>query len=288
MTTTGYLPTRDEMRAIAEAARALLKIVRRWQKYAHLPGYPVERGNQSALNALFGLERALNPKRLPWDHKGRGSLPVRNWGNNAADGVAWLRDLLDLLMVKNNLESMAAAPDFDSWAAGSQPLPQTVSVCEDELLALRTAIRCLPDLDTPSQSESPVIAARLRHRRCDSPSEPEEVTPVVLFGPGVRPLVLGRPKVKLTLAQFRVVKALLDAGEAGLCKARLQTISGDAINVLKRLAKSDDDWGAVIHLPGLPGRGYRIGAPTGLEQSTPSHTTPPLRSHTSPHSSESL
>ena len=152
MATTGYFPTRDEMHRIGVAARGLYQVVRRWQKYAHLPGYPADRGNQSALIALFGLERALNPKRLAWGHEGRGVVPVRNWGAGVADGVAWLRGLLDLLMEKNELQAMATAPDFDSWATGRHSLPQTVSVsAEEELLALRTAIRWLPRLRHPGR-----------------------------------------------------------------------------------------------------------------------------------------
>jgi hypothetical protein len=49
------------MHLIVEAARNLFRVIRRWQKCAHLPGFPIERGNRSALNALFEMERALNP-----------------------------------------------------------------------------------------------------------------------------------------------------------------------------------------------------------------------------------
>jgi len=34
---------------------------------------------------------------------------------------------------------------------------------------------------------------------------------------------------------------------------------GDTRKILKRLAESDPDWKAVIHFPGKPGVGYRIG-----------------------------
>ena len=63
------------------------------------------------------------------------------------------------------------------------------------------------------------------------------VTPVLLFGPRVRPIVLSRPRGNLTPAQLRVVMSLLDAAEGGLCMARLLTASGDVINVLNRLSR---------------------------------------------------
>jgi len=65
----------------------------------------------------------------------------------------------------------------------------------------------------------------------------------------------------LTRPQYGVVKALLEAGERGLSKDELDHKSkhGDARKILKRLAESDADWKAVIHFPGKPGVGCRIG-----------------------------
>jgi hypothetical protein len=84
---------------------------------------------------------------------------------------------------------------------------------------------------------------------------------VMLRGPGDRPIVNSVEKRPLTLAQYDVVKALLEAGERGLSKDELDRKSkhGDARRILKRLAESDSDWKAVISFPGLPGGGYRIG-----------------------------
>jgi hypothetical protein len=286
MSNTGYSPTRDQMVSIVAAARDLLKIIRRWQKYAHLPGFPVERGNETALAALLSLERSLNPHRFAWGHKDRGKLPVRNWGIGVADGVSWLCRLLDLFMAENKLETMAAAEDFDSWAACCRPLPQIVTVREDELRALQVALRWLPKLDSTSETGD----SRALPPAPLPPSQPEEApevpVPVVLISPSVRPFVLGRSKTKLTPAQFRVVKALMAAGEAGLTKARLLKVTGDAINVLKRLAKSDEDWAAVIHLPGQSGRRYRLGIPADTEPPIPPHTALPTPPHTSPHRSK--
>ena len=88
------------------------------------------------------------------------------------------------------------------------------------------------------------------------PTEP----PVKLGKPGDEPIVRGKRKSRLTFARYNVVKALLVAGDDGLSKDSLAIESGcgDAVNILKRLAKSDPDWKAVIKLAGKPGGRYRI------------------------------
>jgi hypothetical protein len=91
-------------------------------------------------------------------------------------------------------------------------------------------------------------------------ARPEDGRRVVLHGPGERPIVGGAEKRPLTLPQYDVVKALLEAGERGLSKDELDRKSkhGDARKILKRLADSDADWKAVISFPGKRGGGYRI------------------------------
>jgi hypothetical protein len=84
---------------------------------------------------------------------------------------------------------------------------------------------------------------------------------VVLRGFSDHPTVCGVEKRPLTLPQYDVVSALLEAGERGLGKDELERKSkhGDARKILKRLAESDPDWSAVIRFPGRAGGGYRIG-----------------------------
>lgn len=97
----------------------------------------------------------------------------------------------------------------------------------------------LPKLvDTPPGPDRPRVELRMRHED---------------------PIVLGKPKKRLTKAQYNVIQALLSARDRGLTKDQLVEKSGhtDAVNVLKRLAK-DLDWKKVIHLPGITGGGYRI------------------------------
>jgi hypothetical protein len=83
---------------------------------------------------------------------------------------------------------------------------------------------------------------------------------VVLRGRDEGPLLLGKPKRKLTTPRYNVVKALLDAGDVGLTKDELVTESGheDARGILTRLAESDADWRKVIHFAGVTGGRYRI------------------------------
>jgi hypothetical protein len=91
-------------------------------------------------------------------------------------------------------------------------------------------------------------------------SNPQQTPRVVLRDRTEGPVVLGKPKRKLTTAQYDVVKALLDAGETGLTKDKLVSNSRheDARGVLKRLAKKDDDWQQVIDFAGETGGGYRL------------------------------
>jgi hypothetical protein len=93
-------------------------------------------------------------------------------------------------------------------------------------------------------------------------SAPVEVAPpsVELRGRGEPPLVLGNAKPLLTVAQYDVIGALLEAGDGGLNKDDLE-IKGkhsDARRILKRLSKSDPDWAKVISLPGGTGKRYRL------------------------------
>ena len=82
---------------------------------------------------------------------------------------------------------------------------------------------------------------------------------VVLHGPKGDPVVRGRKKPRLTAPRYLVVKALIDAGPIGLGKTTLVERSvTDAVNVLKRLKRSDPDWDTAIHLPKTAGNRYRI------------------------------
>ena len=263
---TGYQPPREQMTAVVVAARELFRVTRRWREHSRLPGYPAERGNSTAVEALFRLERALNPRCLGWGRPGRKELHVECWPTPVADGIAWLRNLLDLILERNGLRSLATATDYATWAREGQSTPVLVSIQEDELAALRVVLGLLPRLGVLPEADR---AAPTQTPTSGAPwpsSETPDSVPVILLGARLGPLVLGRRKERLTSAQFQVVSALIEAGERGLGKANLSRVGGDAVNVLKRLAKSDPGWGAVIELPGQKGSGYRIRQPVLAEK----------------------
>ncbi len=106
----------------------------------------------------------------------------------------------------------------------------------------------------------------LPHELSKKSSAPASPSPLVasarvqLYGRSDRPLVDGTPTATLTAAEYDVVHALLKAGDKGLTKDGLDRESkhGDARKILKRLAKRDAKWEAVIAFAGKPGMGYRI------------------------------
>jgi hypothetical protein len=136
--------------------------------------------------------------------------------------------------------------------------------------------RFLEDLAFPGEFWSEKGGLEQRYQRLGARSrplgnlwrllqEPEPVNVVKecrvrLRGRSARPAVLNHLKRKLTTAQYDVVEALLAASDDGLSKDELATNSkhDDAVNVLKRLAKSDPDWGTVIRLAGKKGGRFRI------------------------------
>ena len=71
---------------------------------------------------------------------------------------------------------------------------------------------------------------------------------VKLFGRGERPMVKNKYKPPLSSAAYDVVYTLIQAGDAGLTKDKLDTESGhgDARKTMKRLADRDCDWKAVL------------------------------------------
>ena len=108
---------------------------------------------------------------------------------------------------------------------------------------------------TGVQTAQPAVQAG----QAPGPAAPQAPS-VQLGGRADDPIVRGKKKGSLRYAQYNVVKALDSAGATGLTKDQLVNRSGhtDAVQILKRLAKSDPDWKAVISLPGTSGKRYRI------------------------------
>lgn len=92
----------------------------------------------------------------------------------------------------------------------------------------------------------------------EEPEVPKAV--IVLDGPGKPITVKGNEKAALTDPQYHVIQALLEAGSPGLNKDQLVKKSGhgDAVRILKRIARIDGDWQEVIGLAGKPGGRYRV------------------------------
>jgi hypothetical protein len=91
-------------------------------------------------------------------------------------------------------------------------------------------------------------------------SERRQGPTVILGEPHEQPIVRGKLKDRLTIAQYDVVNTVLDAGERGLSKDELVQKSRheDALGVLRRLRRNDPDWASVIQMAGKPGGRYRI------------------------------
>ena len=152
-------------------------------------------------------------------------------------------------------ESAALAPGRDDPVCGLRRLRKAC------LLALADAVGAV---STPATTEPPPA------------DKAKSDALVTLRGPTEPPIVKGIEKPRLTVAQYDVLKALMDAGDEGLTGDELAIKSGHggAINVLKNLAgvvvkskkrarpksksKPDPDWQSVIVLPGGPGKRYRL------------------------------
>ena len=82
---------------------------------------------------------------------------------------------------------------------------------------------------------------------------------IVLGEQGDQPRVNGVVKKRLTVPQYNVVKALLEARERieHSCELIDRSRYGDAVKILKRLAR-DSDWQSVIQLAGSSYGRYRI------------------------------
>jgi hypothetical protein len=129
----------------------------------------------------------------------------------------------------------------------------------DELLRNDQFVSQLP-MDPFTASASLLDMMSLGGAASVTTTPPPPQPPVVLNGQGEPVFVLGHEKPALTDAQYDVVQALCEAGEAGLNKDELVTKSGrgDARGILSRLAEKDTEWNIVLSRPGKPGGRYRI------------------------------
>jgi len=94
----------------------------------------------------------------------------------------------------------------------------------------------------------------------DSTRGEESECPIVLSDRGLREVTVNGRTKQLTLVRWNVIEALVENYPNTMTKDQLVANSGhtDAVNILKRLMKGDDDWAAVIKLAGSTGGGYGI------------------------------
>jgi hypothetical protein len=87
----------------------------------------------------------------------------------------------------------------------------------------------------------------------------ESSPPVELLGEGRPVRLFGKEKPPLTVAQYDVVKALIEAGPRGLTKDELELKSGrGGARKTLRLLLDDPDWSRVVAMAGKTGQRYRI------------------------------
>ena len=158
---------------------------------------------------------------------------------------------------------------LDHFRADSGPFPawpQTVADAEADLDAVLSRIVLLCGTADGGTAAAPhdVPPAPPEAGTTDAGKpEPIAASPsgrVKLFGPHDPPLIDERPAAPLTAAQYRAVKALLDAGADGMTKDRLfAKCEGDPLKALRnRRDKPGSPWKAVDPFPGRTGGGYRF------------------------------
>lgn len=169
----------------------------------------------------------------------------------------------DFTMAERNSADLDAIQALLPWIQNTYgQFPSYLSVDHRNLLnrLLELAIDRLPAEVTKLQSVVADDLAVLKsfEDRFDKP-------PVRLGGLRDSPVVRGTVKRPLTAPRHAVVAALVRAYPKGLTKDELVLDSGrdGAVDILKRLVKSDEDWAAVIQLPGGNySGGYRLSYPT--------------------------
>ena len=285
MAAESYRPSRDRMRLIQYKATTLRRTFVEWWKDSRLPGFPSDIGSHDALKEMFVLDCALNPDRLAWEHPERLQPSAQVWSARTVAGLYWVRILLDILIERAGVRSLAEAWSFEAWINSNPTHPEGVSIQREELKALGQAIERMSgdfryhiDHNEPDLAE---IERRLYHvlsrnagiqsvaPKGRSSPLPEKtatsVCPIRVIAPGVKPQVGGGADCgRLSKAQYDVLRALIEAFPGRLIGRKLVERSKheDAVNILKGLKERyPDTLGRFIHLPSPGGCGYRVGFP---------------------------
>jgi DNA-binding response OmpR family regulator len=95
-------------------------------------------------------------------------------------------------------------------------------------------------------------------KAAEAPKGETQTHPAVRLGPPGEPcLVLGKQKKPLTEGQQAVISAILEAGDEGMKKDRLERVRSSARRMLNDLRK-DEDWAKVILMPKQTNGRYRL------------------------------
>jgi hypothetical protein len=191
------------------------------------------------------------------------------WGlaNIKVDG-----DSLELLLIKAKVAHHHLWNSYSGSKSGGIELNDPLADVKEQVL--RFNLSCNPDaLLATLQRGTPIdwpraaaweLLPKLRAALDGLPqarrARSTPVSPIELGSSTSQPVyVLGKPK-SLTLTRFNVVTVLNRSFPATLTKDQLVKESGheDAVNILKRLKDTDDDWNAVIKLAVQTGGGYGI------------------------------
>jgi hypothetical protein len=118
-------PTPEQLAEIVDAARYVVRTAVETFCVAgqpELPGYPDTSRSVEVLRGIARLERVLNPCRIPFGAPGRRSLGVSGWSDVLRLGraVAWLRELLDLILASWGLQALCGARAYMLVTEGSE------------------------------------------------------------------------------------------------------------------------------------------------------------------------
>lgn len=108
------------------------------------------------------------------------------------------------------------------------------------------------------EQPQPTIPAYLLAHLLATVPPPGSAGRVVLKGKGQPVVVCSVPKPSLPDGRYRLIKALVSAGDLGLSKAEIEHSGEDARRYLRGLKESDPHWRLVIRFPGRRGGRYRI------------------------------
>jgi hypothetical protein len=159
------------------------------------------------------------------------------------------------------------ASQEDEWCSGGKIRSQIIyrEVTTETANRLRASVGA--DLSIGEPGPRPLLG-NPPEKKENGPPDPSRDAPVMLGGPDDNVIVWGKEKAPLPPAQYRVVKALVEAHAKGerLSKDSLFAHTKDAnknavedpVGALERLRRRDKDWRAVIDMARISGRGYGL------------------------------